>query len=83
MKIYSVYYYQISNSAANVKFMGLYTDLYEAKERLQKIIPGYKKHINNTVQGIGKVGWINENKIGDFDSKLSAFQPHSAINLFF
>ena len=83
MKIYSVFYYTMGNGNATVKFMGLYTSLPDARDRLEKIIPDYKRHINNTVTNHGRIGCINKNKIGDFDSDLSASQPHSAINLFF
>ena len=83
MKIYSVYYYNLGNSYVTVKFSGMYDNLEEAKDRLQRIIPNYKRYINNTVTNHGKIGWINENNTGDFDSELSASQPHSSINLFF
>ncbi len=83
LKIYSVYYYQMGYGAATVKFMGMYTSLTDAKDRLNDIIPDYERHINNTVTNHGKIGWINRNEIGDFDCDLSASQPHSATNLFF
>jgi len=82
-KIYSVYYYVTGLDHTTVKFMGLYTNLSDAKDRLSNIIPNYKKYINNTVTNNYKIGWINLNEIGDFDCDLSASQPHSAINLFF
>lgn len=80
--IYTVHFYQISFSAATVYLIGFYDNLEEAKKRLSQVIPNYRKHINNTVIGIGRVGWINCNTFGDLNTDLSASQPHSSIDLF-
>ena len=80
--IYTVNYYQIGYESATVYTIGFYDNILDAKERLTECIHGYTKHINNTVKGSGRIGWINKNTFGDFKSELSASQPHSSINLF-
>jgi len=80
--IYSVYFYKMGFGAATVYPIGFYDNLEDAKNRLRKAIPNYREHINNTVIGHGRIGWINENTFGDLNTELSANQPHSAIYLF-
>ena len=80
--VFTVHFYHVTLSAATVYLIGFYDNLEDAKQRLSQVIPNYKNHINNTVTGGGRIGWINRNTYGDLNTALSCSQPHSTINLF-
>ncbi len=80
---YGVYYYKQSFVGANVKLVGYYKTIDEAIKRLAEFIPVFKRGINNTVHGNGRVGWVNQYTFGDFDSEYNASQPHNPIDIYY
>jgi hypothetical protein len=78
---YGVYYYNTTSKDPSVYLAGFYPTLTEATSRLKCILPNYTQHINNTVATSTHIGWINCYNFGDFNSDLSASQPHSSIDL--
>ena len=81
---YGVYYYNIEEfGPANVYIAGFYQDFISAQNRLDEVIPFFKRSYKNSVTNHNRIGWINKYEFGDMmHNGLTACQPHSSVDVF-
>ena len=81
---YGVYYYNLEEiGPANVYLAGFYITFILARNRLEEVIPLFKKGYKNSVTNHKRIGWINKYEFGDMVyNGLTACQPHSSVNVF-
>ena len=80
---YAVYYYHITlYSNPTIYLAGFYKNIDDAINRIDKIVPNYEDHINNTVTNKKTIAWINTYKFGDLNDSNSSNKLYNAVNIF-
>ena len=82
MMLYGVYYFDMCDDDREILLTGLYHTLDEAVDRLNKVLPNFQPHINNTVKTRRRIGWINQYAYGDYVEPIPVTQMHNPVDLF-